>query len=131
MAALDELRRHAQALKDVAGVSAEIIEAGMQLYVVLKQVPLPKGAYRVDATDVLFIADRQYPLSSMDMFWTELEVLRPDGTVPQNANVIEIHADRQWRRFSWHRHGIWNPNGTGLLDHYEFMESRLEMDLPR
>lgn len=127
----DVLRRHADELARETGLSVELIEGGMQIYVTVTKVPLPVGAYRVAITDVLFLADQQYPLSAMDMFWTDLDVLRPDGSVPAGADSIESHADRQWRRFSWHRNGVWRTTGNCLLDHFEFMQSRFAQDVPR
>ena len=81
-----------------------------------RRVPLPPGRFRIDATDVLFLADQQYPLSALDMFWTELGVVRPDGSIPQNADSMQTYLGRQWRRYSWHRNGVWNPANNGLLE---------------
>lgn len=131
MSALEELRRHADELEAAAGVRVQVVDGGGQIFVVLCKVPLPAGAYRIDRTDVLFIADHQYPLSAMDMFWTEVEVRKIDGSVPAGAESIETYLGRQWRRFSWHRNGVWNPAGNGLLDHFEFMQARFAMDVPK
>lgn len=127
--ALEELRGHAEELTAQAGVQVSITQEGQQVHVILQQVPLPAGAYRVTCTDVLFITDTQYPLSAMDMFWTEEAVLRPDGSVPAGAECIETYDGRTWRRFSWHRNGLWNPARNGLLDHFEFMQARFAQDV--
>lgn len=129
--ALDELRRHAEQLAAQAGVRVDIERQDAQIYIILRNLPLPKGAYQVATSDILFITDVQYPLSAMDMFWTEVAVLRADGTVPANADSIETYCGRQWRRFSWHRNGIWNPTGNCLLDHFEFMQDRFAKDTTR
>jgi len=129
--ALDELRRHAEQLAAQAGVGVDIQRQDAQIYIILHDLPLPQGAYQVATSDILFITDVQYPLSAMDMFWTEVAVLRADGTVPTNADSIETYSGRQWRRFSWHGNGIWNPTGNGLLDHFEFMQDRFAKDLTR
>ena len=126
---LEELRRHAEELTSQAGVPVSIRQEGLQVHVTLQQVPLPAGAYRVASTDVLFLSDMQYPLSAMDMFWTEEAVLRPDGSVPTGADCVESYGGRKWRRFSWHRNGLWNPAGNGLLDHFEFMLARFAQDV--
>ena len=125
MPALKELRDHARELTDVTGVVVEIVERGNRVYVLMKKVRLPVCVYRLTESDALFITDYQYPLSALDMFWTEVDVVRTDGSVPQSADSTESHLDRQWRRFSWHRNGIWNPARNGLLDHFAFMEARL------
>jgi hypothetical protein len=131
VSAAEVLRRHAGELSELTGMAVTVIEEGSRLYAVLEQVPLPPGAYKVSHTDVLFVTDQQYPLSAMDMFWTQLEVLLPDGRIPANADSTESHLGRQWRRFSWHRNGSWNPSGNPLLGHYSFMEARFAMDVAR
>jgi hypothetical protein len=116
-------------LADVIKRPVDLIELGQQIFVVLREVPLPAGAYKVERSDALFIADRQYRCSALDMFWTEIQVVRADGTVPDNAEQIEQYVERSWRRFSWHRNGVWNPSRNGLIDHYEFMQDRFAKDV--
>jgi len=127
--ALEELRRHADDLTEKTGFRLDIEQEGVQVFVILREVLLPPGVYQVGSTDVLFITDAQYPLSAMDMFWTDLAVLRPDGSASQGAEILESYRGRQWRRFSWHRNGIWNPNGNPLLDHFEFMQARFAQEV--
>jgi hypothetical protein len=131
MTSFERLRQHADELEKETGLTIEVIDGGGQIFVVLHKVPLPDGAYKIAATDVLFIADQQYPLSAMDMFWTELDVLRTDGSVPANAESVESYANREWRRFSWHRNGVWRTTGNCLLDHFEFMQARFVQDVPQ
>ena len=127
--ALEELRAHADELAEQASVRVDIEHEASQVFVVLRELPLPPNAYQVTTSDVLFITDAQYPLSAMDMFWTELAVLRRDGAVPAGAESIEAYLGREWRRFSWHRNGLWRPNGNPLLDHFEFMQDRFCKDV--
>lgn len=129
MAALAELRRHAGELTEAFGHEVELVEGGIQIPVIVKAVALPEDAFAVAQSDILFLADAQYPVSALDMFWTELDVLRADGTVPSNADVVENHAGRTWRRFSWHRNGAWNPASNGLIDHFLFTMARLQMEV--
>lgn len=133
MAGIDELSKHAKELEGVTGISVRVIQepGTTRIFVLLSQVPLPVGVLKVNRTDVLFIADQLYPLSAMDMFWTEVEVVRSDGSIPQGAESIEQYLGRTWRRFSWHRNGIWNPTGNPVLDHFAFMESRLAVEARR
>lgn len=131
MSALDQLRRHADELETETGIRIQLVETGMQIFVLLAQVQLPAEAYRLGLTDVLFITDHQYPVSAMDMFWTEVDVVRADGSIPAGGDSIEPYLDRQWRRFSWHRNGIWKPTGNCLLDHFEFMQARFTEDVTR
>lgn len=124
MSAMEQLRSHAEEVTAATGVVVELREEGTRILVLLPKVCIPGKGFSPDASDVLFIADQMYPLSAMDMFWTEPEVIRSDGTVPQGAETIENYLGRAWRRFSWHRNGVWNPTGNPLLDHFAFMESR-------
>lgn len=127
--ALLKLSEHAAELTELSGVEVNLTEEPpARIYVALKQVQLPAGAFRLAHSDILFIADYQYPTSALDMFWTELEVVRPDGSIPASAEQVEHHAGRGWRRFSWHRNGIWDPRRNGLLDHYELTLDRLSRD---
>jgi hypothetical protein len=128
--ALEELRRHAGELAQEAGVPVDIEQEGAQVLVILRGLALPAGAYNMTSSDVLFMTDAQYPLSAMDMFWTDVALLRADGSPPVNTESIETYGGRQWRRFSWHRNGLWNPNGNPLLDHLEFMYARFAKDVP-
>lgn len=127
MSAVDLLQEHGKELSDATGVLVEIVpESGTnRVFVLLSNVGLPLGAFIVDRTNALFMTDQMYPLSAMDMFWTEVGVLRADGSAPQSAESVEQYLGRPWRRFSWHRNGIWNPKGNPLLDHFAFMEARL------
>lgn len=131
MSAIDLLTKHLAELKKVTGIEGRVVEQGSQVFVLLDAVPLPAGVARVHETKVLFITDHQYPLSAMDMFWVEVEVLRPDGSIHDGATSIERYLDRDWRRFSWHRNGVWNPAGNPLLDHFAFMEARWTKETQR
>jgi hypothetical protein len=126
---LDELRHHARELAENAGVEVDVEQVGAQVFVILRSFRLPPGSYNVETSDILFITDVQYPLSAMDMFWTDPALLRRDGSVPAGGDSIETYLGRQWRRFSWHRNGIWNPVGNCLLDHFEFMLARFVQDV--
>ncbi|MGI9102552.1 MAG: E2/UBC family protein [Terriglobales bacterium] len=123
MDGVELLRAHAEEFTATTSRRTEIVEAGAQVFVIIKDVPTPSGLFALPNTDLLFITDRMYPMSAMDMFWADVNLLRPDGRVPQGATVIEMYVGRQWRRFSWHRNGVWNPNRNGILDHFAFVES--------
>jgi hypothetical protein len=125
VSAIETLRKHALEFTDTTGIGVTLVEEGDRIYVVLNQVHIPDKAFQQQVSDVLFHADRMYPLSAMDMFWTEPGVVRSDGSIPQGAEQIENYLGRSWRRFSWHRNGVWNSGGNPLLDHYAFVEMRL------
>jgi Prokaryotic E2 family E len=123
------LRRDAAELAEKARVPVDVQQEGLQVRVIMRQLPLPPGAYNICSSDVLFLTDVQYPLSAMDMFWLDVAVTRSDGSIPLNADSVELYGGRHWRRFSWHRHGLWNTNGNPLLDHFEFMQARFALDV--
>jgi hypothetical protein len=124
MSALEALQEHAKEFKEATGIGVELVEEGNRIFAVLKQVSLPAGLM-VSASDVLFITDKQFPLSALDMFWTSVDVVWSDGTVPKSAESIETYLGRTWRRFSWHTNGaVSGPSRNRLLDHFAFMEAR-------
>lgn len=124
MTAKETFAAHINDLAGVTGLRAALHEDGGRLFAWIDEYVLPLGAALVERTDILFIADAQYPLSAMDMFWTDLDVVRPDGTVFERSESVEGYLGREWRRFSYHRNGAWNPAGNPLLDHFAFMETR-------
>jgi Prokaryotic E2 family E len=115
-------------LADVAllrehGQAAEVVEDGTRYYVVLSGYELPE-AYQPRRTDLMVIADYQYPASALDMFWTEPHVRCLTGAWPQNADQFEPHIGRTWQRWSWHYPG-WNPSTHSLITHLEVYSDRL------
>ncbi len=124
MSGLETLQHHAAELGHATGLQIEVHQDGNRLLVVIHGYRIPQSLAKLAATEVLFIGDTQYPMSAMDMFWTDLDLVRPDGTPFENSDSIEENAGRKWRRFSYHRNGVWNPAGNPLMDHYAFMETR-------
>jgi len=125
---LSELERHVGEFEATTGLRVEVHEESGQIYILIEKAPLPPGCYRVDRSDLLFIGDGQYPMSALDMFWAAVDVVRPNGDIPAGADSTQTYLGRQWRRFSWHRNGLWNPAGNGLLDHYAFVQDRFAKD---
>jgi hypothetical protein len=85
---------------------------------------LPEGRYQAATTDLLVIADYQYPMSRMDMFWTDPPVLLHNGALPLNANNFEVYGARRWQRWSWH-YPNWDPSRHSLRTHIEVCRDRL------
>lgn len=117
------LRRDANELSALTGCSVELIPEASQIGVVVKQAPLPIGTYTKSSSDVLMLTDFQYGMSAMDMFYMEPDVQPRTGAVPAHASSVEQHVGRQWRRWSWHRNGIWIPGTDNLLSHWAFVEA--------
>ena len=106
------------------GAEVEVIEEGTRFYVVLKGFQLPNGTYRPASTDLMVIADYQYPLSRLDMYWTDPHVRLPSGALPQAADQFEQYAARRWQRWSWH-YPSWDPALHNLRTHVEVFRDRL------
>lgn len=104
----------------------ELLREGEQLGVVVRRLELPVGIYSKPRSDVLLQTTTQYPMSAMDMFWTDEDLLLTDGRVPVGGESIEAHYDRTWRRFSWHRNAPWEPGRDDLVGHFDFALARLQ-----
>lgn len=111
-----------EALREM-GHDVDVIEDGSRTYVIVHAVRLPDG-FTPTETDVMMIADYQYPQSALDMFWTEPHVTIGGGAWPANADQFETHCARSWQRWSWHYPG-WNPATHTVATHLEVFFSRL------
>jgi len=105
------------------GHNVEVIEDGTRFYVVLSNFVLP-NYYNPSVTDLMVMADYQYPVSALDMFWTEPHIRCPNGAWPQSADQFEPHLQRIWQRWSWHYVG-WNPASHTVATHIEVCLDRL------
>lgn len=117
------LQRDADELAQATGCHVVIIPNDSQIAVVVARARLPEGAYTKQDSDVLMLTDYQYPMSAMDMFYMEPEVHHARGPIPPHATSIEQHAGRSWRRWSWHRNGVWKPGSDNLISHWAFIEA--------
>ena len=106
------------------GFDASIVDDHPRFYVVLTDLELPTF-YDPSVTDLMMMADYQYPMSALDMFWTSPHVRRVDnGGFPQNADQLEEHIGRSWQRWSWHYAG-WNPAHHSVATHLDVFFDRL------
>lgn len=124
MTAEEVLRAHTEELAEKTGLVAQVLAEGGRLFVWLQGVPLPNG-WALPVSDVLYVTDTAYPLSALDMFWTETGLTLASGALAANTEVVERYLDRDWRRFSWHAPASGRPVENPLLDHYALMEDRL------
>ena len=121
------LDKPAVELGNAVALVVEVHQDGNQLFLIIKEYALMDGVANVSSTDVLFMTDTLYPLSAMDMFWTDPGVLKPNGSPFEGSESTNEYLGRQRRRFSYHRNGVWSPLGNPLLDHFAFMEPRWTM----
>lgn len=124
MTAEEVLRAHAEELAQATGLQIEVLAEAGRLFVWLQHVPLPSG-WALPVSDVLYLTDAAYPLSALDMFWTETGLTLANGEIAPNTNVVKRYLDRDWRRFSWHAPAKGRPVANPLLEHYALMEDRL------
>ncbi len=77
------------------GLTVDIEPDDSRYYVIVRDYELPPG-YQPDRTDVMVMADFQYPLLVLDMFWTFPEVRCTSGALPQNADQYGVFAGINW-----------------------------------
>ena len=106
------------------GHAIDVVEDGNRYYLVFRAFAMPSEAYMPQTVDLMVMADYQYPMSRMDMFWTDPEVRRMAGGYPQNADQFETYAGRRWQRWSWH-YPNWNPSCDSVRTHLEVIHDRL------
>ena len=113
-------------LKELAskGLSPEVHPDGEGKAVVIKDYLLPNG-YSQPTTDLLIRLPKEYPHANPDMFWVEESVKLAGGSIPLNADLVESHVGRQWRRFSWHINNRWHPGRDTLSTYLGFVDARL------
>lgn len=118
----EDLNLQAEELRKT-GFSITLREEGGIAKLLIPNFTLPDG-YSQPHSDLLVLVPISYPNGKPDMFWVDETVLLANGQVPHKANVIEMHLDRRWRRFSWHL-GKWNPGCDNLDTYLAFVEHGL------
>lgn len=106
------------------GYDINVVPDGSRFLIIFKGFRLPDGKYVPAATDLMMIADYQYPMSRLDMFWTDPPVHLTSGPMPEKADNFEAHGGRQWQRWSWH-YGVWDPSKHNIRTHLEVFLDRL------
>jgi len=124
MSASEPLTVHVGELRG-RGHEVEIVQDGSRSYVILQGYRLPDSLYAPEMTDLMVMADYQYPQSRMDMFWTSPTVTLTNGSLPQQADVFEIYAGRTWQRWSWH-YPVWDPRIHTIHTHLAVCDDRLQ-----
>jgi hypothetical protein len=110
-------------LIEAAGMKIDATESEGMVCIVIHNYQLARSFNKV-MTDLLIMLPLSYPSGKPDMFWIDSDVLLSGGAIPQSADQIETHLNRQWRRFSWHL-ATWNPSTDNLITYIEFVNARL------
>lgn len=123
----DELVQDLQVLKE-QGLEYITVEENSKIYIIFKDYPLPVGLYNIEKTDLLVFTTPHYPNANLDMFWVDQTLLLKNNTVPKNGDVIEPHAGRTWRRFSYHPYNNkpWNPAEDSVISFMSYVQQRLQ-----
>lgn len=123
---LQELNHDLEELKD-RGLVFEVIEEGVKIYVLFKDFPLPQNVYNIDKTNLIIFTSNQYPNAGFDMFWVDENLTLKNGNTPRQAEVIELHLNRRWRRFSYHPYNTkpWDPSDDNVSTFIEHVMQRL------
>ncbi len=106
------------------GEDVNVVEDGTRFYVILRSFRLRDSRYVPLATDLMVIADYQYPVSRLDMYWTDPPVHLASGALPDRADAFEVYSGRRWQRWSWH-YPAWDPSKHNLRTHIEVFRDRL------
>src|SRR6266478_9808558 len=83
------------------GYQVDVVEEAPRFFVIVSDFKLPVERYTPSTTNLLVIADYQYPMSRLDMYWTDPPVVTASGAMPQAADNFENYAGRRWQRWSW------------------------------
>jgi hypothetical protein len=123
----EELVRDLEELKE-RGHVYEVVEDSGRIYIVFRGYPLPSGIYNLERTDLLIFTTPHYPNAGFDMFWVDANIALKNGGPPKNAESIENHLGRQWRRFSYHPYNVraWNPSEDNVVSFMAYVDQRLK-----
>lgn len=96
-----------------------VVEAGM-VCVTIKDYPLAAGLTPA-VNDLLVRLPSGFPDVGPDMFWFAEPVTRVDGAEIPAIQVIEIHLDRSWQRWSRHIGARWRPGVDDLRSYLAYI----------
>jgi hypothetical protein len=99
------------------GYEYQLVPYSSGIYLIISQFPLSK-AYNPSIADLLIMIPTGYPNTPLDMFWTNPDVRLISGSWPTASEHHELHAERNWQR--WSRHTNWR---TGVDNLRTFMSS--------
>jgi len=123
---LRELNHDLEEIKN-RGLVFEVIQEGEKINILFTDFPLSPNIYNIDKTDLLIFTSNQYPNAGFDMFWVDENLTLKNGSVPKQAEVIEVHLNRRWRRFRYHPYNTrpWNPSDDSVGSFIEHVIQRL------
>lgn len=122
----DELVKDLQVFKE-NGLTFDMVEEGLRIYIIFKNYPLPPGLYNMANTELMIFTTAQYPNAGFDMFWVDPKLTLSNGNQPRNGEVMESYMGRTWRRFSYHpyQNKAWNPATDSVISFMSYVDQRL------
>ncbi len=119
---------HDLELLSSTGLKFKTVVEKRKVYVWFNDYKLPLSLYNKPSTDLLILTLTSYPKAGFDMFWVNSDVALYDGRTPNNADVIEQHVGKMWRRFSYHpyQNRTWNPSEDSVASFIRYVDQRLE-----
>src|SRR3984893_1283944 len=111
-----------QYLKD-KGFSYELNQVGPAIHLILHAWPFP-DAYKLRSADVLVKIPPGYPMTQLDMFYTNPTVMLAGGAFPVTSDQMENHGSLTWQR--WSRHHPWRPGVDNLRSFITAMASEIK-----
>jgi Prokaryotic E2 family E len=105
---------------------SELLDQGGAALITVPEIPLlPKGAWNLESTEVLFLAPQGFPHARPDCFWVNGGVRLAHGGQPQNSGPQGVPGKQgQYLWFSWHL-SQWDPNRDSLLTYLAVIQQRL------
>jgi hypothetical protein len=89
----------------------DLTQMGPEIHLVVHGWPFPV-AYNVRTADILIRIPAGYPLTPLDMFYTNPTVMLTTGAPPAACQQWETHGGQAWQR--WSRHHAWRPGVDNL-----------------
>jgi hypothetical protein len=93
------------------GFQYQLVDEGEETLVIIQNWPFP-AAYAPRVSDLLIRIPPGYPMARLDMFYCNPTVMLADGQWPAACQQMEMHANRNWQR--WSRHHEWRPGVDNL-----------------
>lgn len=107
----------------------ELDKAGRKkMGLIIREYPLPKGKYQVDAVDILVIIPMGYNDVNPDMFFCHPHLkLTSTGSEPQNTNGRVQFDGINWQQWSRHSNtgNDWRKGIDGIKSHLRKVDNAL------
>ena len=108
------------------GLSAETTVDGGFVTVRIDDFPVPLPLVP-QSVSLLLRLPMGFPDATPDMFWVDPPVRGPTGGQVAGTELIEVHAGRNWQRWSRHIQGHWRPGVDNLATYLAYVRRCLAL----